>query len=484
MENKEKYIIEQLHNHRETVDTDDLWSNLAGSIPRKENKRRAIIWFCSGLLFVSLLGFIGYMIIDKPEGIKISNGLQNNEFAVAELLPPIASLTEDEDLKSIVNDDLEKRIEHNSEAHVDNILSATKELEATKEAKEQQGLFTKNNAQTIVTPEYPESVVYHENELIEMSRNDVYSLINEKNVADKTNGRLFETKQDVDKKVLIGRNENVSFLDPLDFNKLSFRADLGINRTVFESVDLLTEQSMKVNKWSMFVNTGTSLITRNLATSDPEYIDRQNRRRQIENVRGGLEITVGLSHSLTPSLSMSSGLIYGQIFEQSTYLTSYLIETEEEQITSIIHTQDGSVNSVTEIVKLYSDRETNEIRNNTFRSFSIPVTLEYRLIENDKYRLNVNGTFAYSFYQRYSGFTSLNANQPSYNLAIDTNNDFKRSAALSYGFGLDVSRRISPIWDLNFGISSRRLQGITSETNPIDQNYSLYTCTFGISRKI
>ena len=54
MENKEKYIIDQINNYRETVDTDDLWANVVGAIPQKEEKkRRGLIWFWGGLFLFS-----------------------------------------------------------------------------------------------------------------------------------------------------------------------------------------------------------------------------------------------------------------------------------------------------------------------------------------------------------------------------------------------------------------------------------------------
>ena len=484
MENKEKYIIDQIHNHRETVDTDDLWSNLAGSIPRKESKRRAIIWFCSGLVFFSLISLFCYLVIDKREGFTISNELQNNEIAEEKTAAPTVNLNQNEDSNNIVKDELEKEVKQNYETQVNRIFAAKKELKGTNVREENRGFSSKNSAQAMAANEFLQIVENRENEIAEQSRSNVHSLIREENVADKTGGILFDVKQGVDTKVTFGRNENVLYLAPLDFNKLNYKADLGINRTSFSSVDLLTEQSMKVNKWSMFVNTGVSFITRNLTTSESEFIDQRNRREQIENVRGGLDVSVGLSYSFAPSLSISSGLIFGQIYEQSTYSTSYLIESEGVEITSITYKQDGSVSSVTENVKLYTNRETNEVRNNVLRYYSIPVMLQYRLIENDKYRLSLNGTVAYSFSQEYSGFTSLDFNQPAYSLEFDAGNNFCRSGSVSYGLGLEISRRISHNWELNIGVGARRMQGVSSITNPIDQKYKLYTFTFGMSRKI
>ncbi|MFT6336876.1 MAG: hypothetical protein ACJATI_003637 [Halioglobus sp.] len=482
MENKEKYLIDQINNHRESVDTDDLWANVVGAIPQKEEKRkRGIIWFWGGLFLFSLISLFGYMLIDKSEEATILNELQNNEVVVGKISPPIISLTKHEESNDIVNEELKENGLLSSSSQIDKTRTTKKE---TKEMDRDQVSNNRSLQNEIVdTP-----ISTHDNAAIDLNSkilDDRILAIEGEYVSYKEDEFINESKQDFEAKVGMNRVENIAGLSPLELNNLNNRRKIFQLKGVdIQKVDLITEQSMKVNKWSVFLNTGASFITRNLTTSDAESIDPRDRRDQIEKVLGGWDMSAEISYILTPSISIASGFMFGQIHERSTYTTSYLIESEGEQITSIIHTQDGSVNSVTENVKSYTNRETNEIRNNTFGYFSIPVTLKYRLIENDTYRLSLNGTFAYSFSQRYSGFTSLDANQPAYDLALDTKNNFNRSGALAYGLGLDVSRRLSPNWDMNFGISTRRLQGITSNTNLIDQKYNLYTLTFGVSRKI
>lgn len=480
MENKEKYIIDQINNYRETVDTDDLWANVVGAIPQKEEKkRRGLIWFWGGLFLFSLISLFGYMLIDKSEGIRNFNGLQKNEKTIEESSPSIVNLTNPEDSNDIVNEKLEKELKQKSETEINAISRAKTE---TKEKNENQVLTSKSFLYDGAAKEFSQSVRNTVNEIGEDLIDGSYSVVNELDY--NTKGLFIGTKQDSNTKVIIDRNENVLYLSPLGFSKLDYRRNLILNKAEFSKVDLLTEQSMKVNKWSLIINTGASFITRNLTSTDTESIDQRNRRDQIENVIGGWDVTAGLSYRLSPALSIASGLTFGQIHERSTYNTSYLIESEGQQITSIIHTQDGSVNSISENVTSYTNRESNEIRNNTLKYYSIPVILKYRLIENDKYRLSLNGTVAYSFSQRYTGFTSLDENQPAYDLALDMKNDFDRSGAISYGLGLDVSRRLSNVWDMNIGVGASRMQGISSTTNFIEQKYNLYTLKFGVSRKI
>jgi hypothetical protein len=480
MENKEKYIIDQINNHRETVDTDDLWANLADSIPqKKEKKRRGVIWFWGGLFFFSIISLFGYMLIAKSEEATTLNGLNNDEIFVEKIMQPL-SLTKHEESNGTAIGELKQ----------DELISSQKETPSTiKKNKNEkdwdQALLDNNTLQNKILDEPITPFDNTDQENKSKINEDEFLVANGENDSNNSDESKIKSKKDLEAKAGINRIENIAELSPLELNKLNYRRKIfQLSGMDIRNVDLTTEQSMKVNKWSVFLNSGASFITRSLATSDPESIDQQDRRDQIEKVIGGWDMSAGVSYIFTPSISIASGFMFGQIHERSTYTTSFLIESEEEQITSIIHTQDGAVNSVTENAKSYTQRETNEIRNNSFRYFSIPLTLKYRLIENEKYRLSLSGTLAYSLSQRYSGFTSLDVNQPAYNLALDINSDFNRSGAMTYGLGLNVCRRLSPNWNMDFSISTRRLRGINSEINPIDQKYNLNTLTFGVSRKI
>jgi len=289
----------------------------------------------------------------------------------------------------------------------------------------------------------------------------------------------------IESRASIGRFDEVSSLVPLDFSKLDFKREpLNLDHETYTKVDLVSERSEKIDKWSIFMNTGVSYINRQLSTDNTEFEDRSNRRGQIEKVLGGWDVSAGLTYRFGQAFSVASGLSIGQIHEQARYTTSYLIESQTDQVTVIIHEQDGDIKSLTENVTSYTNRETNEIRYNTLKYYSIPLILNYRVIENEKYRLRVNANIAYSISQHYSGATSYNENEEAYSLGLDSRNDFNRLGAISYGLGLDASRKLSKNWDFNLGLSARRLEGISSSTNPIKQEYNLFTLNFGVSKRI
>ncbi len=485
MENKEKYITSQINNHREAVDTDELWANLSGAIPQKEEKkRRGVIWFWGGLLLFTLVSFSGYILV----GDSMKNGdLKESPKEKVILQEPTAQIAEvaTSEKDKGGNEPLKNKIDSNSEQYNKN-----------RNSNKQKGLRNNKNAKRSLISNGDRLIKNNSNQSIKvLVENKEISLLapfsnkdfvkDEEVVFDDVDMTYNDLESIPFGKGVAKRNDMLSPLSPLGFGLFDFHRDLlSIEKKEFIKVDLNSEKAKKLARWSTFFNAGVSSVSRELATIDTEFSDTQNRRNLAENVVGGWDATMGLNYQISPSFGISSGISIGQIHEQATYSTSYQLESEEEGITTIIHTQDGSINSLSGNVTKYTNRETNEIRNNTIRYFSIPAIVKFRVLENKTYRLSLNGNAAYSFSQRYNGFISLDGNQPAYDLTSDLRNDFVKSGGLSYGFGLEAGRNISQKWNVNIGVGMKYLKGISSHNNPIQQEYKLYNLTFGISRKI
>lgn len=483
MENKEKHIINQISNHREAVDTDELWANISSEIPhQEEKKKRGIIWFWAGLSCFMIASLLGYIMIDNPikdrrleERDKENNNLQETISQIADLSKTKKDKTENATYKSVINSNPELKKENSSSIILTDLKKNEKLVErqidynvkSIDESKQSEIKLLDNKSSKIseqsIQKDFIEGVVDIEH--VELTYNNPETIYGEARVI-----------------III---DELTRIPPIGLRLLDFqRNNLNIEKKAYVTVDLQTEKTNKVARWSALLNTGISAITRQLKTSDTEFLDQRNRRDLTEKVIGGWDVTAGLTYQINPSIGISTGVTFGQIYEQATYTTSYQLETQEESVTTLIHTQDGSVNTLSGTVSNYTNRQTNEVRNNTFRYFSIPAIVKYRLLENETYSLNLNGNIAYTFSQKYSGFISLDENEPAYELTSDVLNDFARSGGLSFGFGLEAGRRISQNWDMNIGVGMRYLQGISSNTNLLEQKYKLYNLSFGISRKI
>ena len=481
MENKEKYIINQINNHREAVDTEELWATLAGAIPQKEEKKkRGIIWYWGGFLLFMIVGLTGYMlsnnsfrIEDLKESTKEQGLLQETKTQIAEL-----SIIEKDK-----NETIESEINSNSEKNIEN-RNSTKSTNLGKKIKVEGSLISNDSRTTTKKSNQSKKILLNSTDDSLSEQFGERDFLKEEEVLDHVDMTFSDAKLTSHGILGAFRLNNLSNLPPIILSQLHFHRNvLSIEMKDYVEVDLNSEKAMKIARWTTFFNTGFSYVTRQLSTIDTEFLDQLSRRNITEKVVGGWNTTTGLSYQISASFGLSSGISIGQIHEQASYNTSYQIETEEELITTI-HTQDGAINSMSGNVIEYTNRQTTESRNNTFRYYSIPAILKYRIIENEKYRLSVNGNMAYSFSQRYNGFISLDQNKPAYELTSDLRNDFTRSGGLSFGFGLEAGRKISKKWDVNIGVGMKYLEGISSNANPLKQEYKLYNLTFGISRKI
>lgn len=483
MENKEKYIISQINNHREAVDTDELWANISGVIPQQEEKKkRGFIWFWGGFLVLIIASLSGYMLGENSINTGELKESPTEKSTLKEMGQPIAELSIIEKDKS-ENETLKIEINSNTEHEKEN-SNSTSLIDLRKNEKLEGNRINRGARSTSNELTQSEKTLLDNNKNLTaqiFKRDFLEGEVTLDHVELKYNALgPISVEERVDNRIV-----KVSNLSQLELRLLDFQRNAQeIKKKDFVKVDLNIENSNKVARWATFINTGISNVTRQLSTSDIEFLDQGNRRNFTEEVIGGWDVTVGLTYQINPSIGISSGISVGQIHERATYTTSYQLESEEESVTALIHTQDGTINALSGNATKYTNRRTNEVRNNTFRYFSIPVIIKYRLLENETYSLNLNGNIAYTFSQTYNGFISLDENEPAYELTSDVQNNFTRSGGLSFGFGLEAGRRISQNWDMNIGVGMRYLQGISSNTNPIKQEYKLYNLTFGISRKI
>ena len=480
MENKEKYIVDQIRNHREAVDTEDLWASLAGSIPQKEEKkRRGFFLFWGGLLSFGIMGMLGYLLMDNPS----NNLVQDTESIIAK-----SSLITN---GNIENSESKLNIEENDK-NINDLNQTLSNSELTNVEKKVNNASSNSNRKVSRGVENAMSnkdIPKHslgKKENIHIANAFSTRAVNNEDVQEFISHDIekLEPNQALGKQTL-NSIINVPHLQILNFGQLEYQRDISeIVKLDFQIVDLIEEKAVRNGKWNVFVNTGASYITRELKTSDVEYADLLTRRNEIEEVLGGWELTSGVSYGMGAAWTFATGISVGQIHEQARYQTSYIVDNGTEEVDIIIHTQDGAVNTVSKNVSSYLNRETSEIRNNTLRYFAIPLSVDYRIIENENYRLSLSGMAAYHFSQRYTGYTSYDERQEAYSLSSDYKNDFARSGGVSFGLGITASRKLTSNMNFILGLGAQKMQGVASSTNQIDQKYNLYTLRIGISRKI
>jgi len=300
-------------------------------------------------------------------------------------------------------------------------------------------------------------------------------------------GNLVVSSSDSKEEIIKDETNRANILIPqLSTNNITLlenpEPQISINYAQIPYVDLTKNSSVK--RWSLFASGGISSVTRSLMTDDTEYMDLLNRRNEIEKVIGGWHFVTGFGYRLSVPISISLGLRMNQIHERSTYTSNYLVKSTEEGIETIIHNQDGTQSFLTGSIDVFTERSTSEIRNNEYRYYSIPISISYRLIENEKYKLSLNGGFAYSIAQSYNGFTSFDETQPAYSLTEDSSNLFKNSGLISYGLGINISRSFGENWNIILGFNLENTDNISNITNPINQKYRTQALTIGVSHKL
>jgi len=482
MDNKEKYIIESISRHRESVDTDALWAGLDGAIPQKR-KRRGIVWFWFGLALIGILGSFGYVLnSNTPQNVVNSiahqndnSDLENNTISTENSQPEIKTET-----FTLKKEEIEKT--NTNESRINNTKSIKKEATQTLTNTINLSRIAKNSIENRDRNGLDNTNIF---ERAKDENQDLYK-------RDYTSGpSLFmisdpiteEKGGEIASEIVSRGVELTSLLMKREIYLFGYtRPQISLSAQPKPYVDLTKNTNIK--RWSIFAIGGISAVTRSLSTEDPEFIDRINRRNKIEEVLGGWQLESGVGYQLSGAISMTLGLRINQIHERSTFTTEYIIPNVEDGVETIIHNQDGTQTFLTGAIEVLTERSTSEIRNNIFRYYSIPLSIKYRLIESQNYKISLNSGLSYSLSQSYSGYTSFDSGQPAYSLTDDDSSLFTKRDAISYGFGIDFDKSIGHNWDLNFGLGIWNMNSVNSNSNPIKQKYRTYTLTFGISHTL
>ncbi|MEE9437618.1 MAG: hypothetical protein V3V14_01380 [Saprospiraceae bacterium] len=492
MNNKEKHIINTIRSHREDIDLDSLWNNIANDIPKQEKRKDKFVWWFFGLFIMVSIATIFYYSnanrnTDAPsnKNIVVHQNNDNNTFltqdspkVLQDRINEIASVNNNNnttnDTPSHQSTDNYKKSEINnftgqspinslSNTPINNIKFDTRNDKITSDTK------SNNSKDYSLVTVMSEQVNYSRKNSIEIATT-YEQVIDDKPT---TGGKLKETK------IIIREDIIIKTLIPLTFDLL-----VANNKTHLKTpnIKLYRKNNLSTPHWALEINLGGSLINRNLS-STPEFKSEKMRRSQIESVKGGFQLNTGVKYSVNKKFDVFLGLQLVNIIEKSQFSTSYIITTEEEVTTSTTYLQNGNIIEEKSNITLNNIRNTSEIRANKLTLVSIPIEIRYRIIQNENYKVIIGLNTAYSIYQKYNGHTSTSFNMPAYNITNDNSNKFKNKGAITYGIGATIEKPLSKLLNARFGLNISTTNGINNENYLIDQQYNSLTFITGISRK-
>ena len=473
MKGKEKYIIDQISSHNESVNTDELWADIAGHIPQPKKKKRGAIWLMAGLPI--LLVGLWFMSTDswvsneaeKENVILGSSPILNESIANNRSSESDEPLELNSNIKSEVQAKLSK-LEKNKSSEIITTTTLSNSESSTAEVKKHKEINTSAQSNNTNVARVNSEIVYSGAELVYVL--SPTPMESSKDWKEDKNKQLTERKLKI----------YVAELEALGINKVQYES--GLELEPLQPVVIEIANKHRANRWSIYGNVGAGLVGRTLNALSSELEPELNRRESIENVQGHWSIDLGIGYRITPRITMISGLRYEQIHEEARFRTEFIGATEVDKIIDV-HRQDGSItqSSLTETSEALF--KTNEIRKNSLRFLQVPIGMRYQLLDLNGYKLSLNGEVAFNIIQNYSGYTSFNENEASYSLRNDTQNRFFGQRTLSYGLGIGVSKFISSNVDGVLGVSYRKTTEVNSKSYLIDQSYNLLSFRLGVQRR-
>lgn len=482
MESNEKYIVENIRNHREEIDLDGLWADVSPQIPKKKQRRRFGFWIFGGLAVLTLLG-ISLAMYFPSEMVKskmsTEGSMQESQSIVATNIDRITNENNSVKESKFIESD-RKNNSSNALSNEGKLRENTSRSILQKQAIQANDNFVRssNTLKNKKTNNIPPFYSKDESNGQDNSKSSFAVALNEEE-NDLKNIDSDEDTQSVDeyiKQVILAETATLTRkeLKPLSFDRITPEMDL--------EVSIIDNRLLQVNQWSAYVLSGGGIASRKLSTKEIELIPEIERRDAVVDVMGSWELEAGIGFRLSPKLKIMTGLSYTQIHEKASFASEYLIESETQSVNSI-YWQDGTVENKTSSTTSQGTRRTTEIRYNQLSLLQIPLKASYEFLTIKRFKLNIGAFAAYTINQKYAGVTSFSASSSSYDLNLDQENKFRTSSSISYGLFLEGTTHLSRMLDLSFGLGCRQTNKINTEIYLIDQQYNSLSFTGGISRR-
>ena len=474
MENKDKYIVDKIRNHREEVDMNALWDHVSPHIPKPKKKRRIAFWIFGGALLFVLSGLFLLDSFSQP----IENTRENGNEYASKIEVGAFSSEIGKSGQTVSNnpsgESNSTQIETREEKEIKN---QTLNTEAFKIDNNTTNTTLENNESSYDNQSAVGNILTNANEETDIKDAPITQIgLVEKNDEDLLNDKV----EDI---VISQVDREITSLDKL-ISDLNFIEHEGLDEIALDKkVDVLKVGITENRIWDAYFLSGGSVANLVLNAGSADVVQEAERLESITEVLGSWHVEAGVGLKIFPRVKLSFGLGYIQIHEKASFETEYLVNNVIET-NSEIHRQDGSIENDFSSEIVSGTRYTNEQRFNQLRILSIPVRLAYRLLNVDIFQVDVEGSSALAIHQSYDGFTSFSGNTASYDLGLDADSRFRTGGAIKYGIGLKGAMHLNRRTDLNLRIGFEKLRNITTEAYLIDQQYTLYTLSCGVSHRL
>jgi len=476
MENNENYIVENIRSHREEIDLDGLWAEVAPQIPKEKKRRRLGHWIIPGLTLVILL--VGFAWVLDVSNQKVDSKLLTVE-EIANEQNSQAIGSEKEILEIELTTPKESRLAKNLTL----IKNTKSEISNSKPSENVKSTPKNKHIQKALFLESENNEDRQKSTTIFNGKDDF-----QKNIISSTS-TIFKKQESVENdkfqnssvNQLENNRTSIDIIDLEDQELQALKYRRNLPRFVM-AIPIIKIENPKINRWSAYLIGGAAMVNRRLDIRIIELQAERDRRSAVIDVLGSWEVEGGLGFRITSKLKLMTGFNYTQIHERAEFDTDYLINYEIEK-QNLIHFQDGTVTNESGSTDEDGIRHTQEIRYNQLSLFQIPLKVSYQFLKIDKVKINIGAFASYSFKQRYAGHTSLSASSESYNLDLDKENKFRKSGAISYGLYLEGSTHLTSMTDLSISLGYRTTNRINREIYLIDQQYNSLSFTSGFHRR-
>ncbi len=296
MENSEKHIVNTIKSHREEIDANELWANINPHIPKQKKQRRIAGWWTTGILLLIGMWMISAWMIDgssrniaSASSISLLQKNEGHQNTIANLSKIIAdSRIENIQTRNLkrqksIESKMVENITNNIKTNYNNKLS-NKKLTKEKEIENFISIVSSNrknyNLQRPSVSIVPYFVTPPQKQKEQLSKIDCAP---ERNTIQKQNRQAIQM-------TTIGNK----YTYPIE----NIKSEIETPKVVVpKKIVILKKQPMQ--RWSIFVSGGVSLLERHLKVHRSELEAERDRRQNIESVLGGWELLIGLGYNVS-----------------------------------------------------------------------------------------------------------------------------------------------------------------------------------------
>lgn len=224
---------------------------------------------------------------------------------------------------------------------------------------------------------------------------------------------------------------------------------------------------------------GSNRIYEDVSTPEAELTiaQKETAEQQLETIQFETE----LRYALSKKLSIGVGLRHWNLTQKSLYTTEREYTGFVDVVTGITHHADGSTTETTSPVPVQYHELVNNTRYLRHKIWSVPLRLYFKVIEADRFDLELGGGYEYSISGKHIGY-ELDANATEYFVTQDPDAQYNKNGGNYLLLNINTNYELKNSLSLTAGLEGKYgLTGFNSEAALYRKKYHFFGAYAGLT---